>query len=88
MMRTPLSPDLCALKARDYLLIRGLRDLIREKGRHLARQDLNRRSKGNVARLFDKYGEFLEIDPAEGSGISETELYERYRESVSKQLAA
>jgi hypothetical protein len=87
-LNVPLDPDLCSLSARDFLMARGLRTLVRDHGYQSARQQLNARSKRNASRIFDRYGEFLEPDPDDGPGISEGELFERYSASVGRQLAS
>lgn len=62
-----------------------LRHLIEQFGAHRTRQIVNDRSKRNASRIFEKFSEFL---PCDGSLVSPASLYERYRESVSHQLAA
>lgn len=63
----------------------GLRDLVREHGLQNARRMANKYTRGNASRLFKEYSDYL---PGSGFQISEREIFERYRESVSQQVAA
>ena len=50
------------------------------------RQILNRDR--NCRRYLEKMKDFVPIGADDEPGISESELYERYRNSISRQLAA
>jgi hypothetical protein len=96
----PTVPD--KFRARDFAVINGLRWLVITKGMQFARAELNRRSKGNGGKLLEKYAQFLPIEilpqpltrevikRADGSSavLTENQLYEMYRHSMTRQLAA
>jgi hypothetical protein len=63
-----------------------LRRLADELGMQRLRKFVNRHSKGNAARMFAQFAEFL--PSASGEALSEEGLYGRYRESIARQLAA
>ena len=63
----------------------GLRATVNEIGFHRARQYINQTSKGNASRIFNDYAEFLPGDSA--NGIDSSQLYELYRQSVTRQIA-
>jgi hypothetical protein len=67
-----------------YLMGRGLRAMVDEMGIQRVRSMLNEGSPGNASRMLRKYGVFL---PRE-IGIDGDQLFQRCRESVSRQLAA
>jgi hypothetical protein len=69
-----------------YLAGVGLREKVEEIGLHRTRQLVNQRSKGNASRIFNRLSEFLPGDNS--GGLDAAGLYERYRESVTRQLAA
>ena len=77
-------PELDDYSLHDSLAGRGLRALVDEMGIHRARAFLNSQSKGNAARYMRRFAAFL---PAQG-GIDAEQLFQRYRESVRRQLAA
>jgi hypothetical protein len=67
-----------------YLAVLGARQLISHVGRHPFRQLVNVHTNGNASRWWKNYGYWLVDSP----GMTGAELYEQYRDSVSKQLAA
>jgi hypothetical protein len=68
----------------EYFAGIGLRAFVDEIGLQQLRSLLNDRSRGNASRILRKYGAFL---PRE-AGIDANQLFRRYQESVSRQLAA
>jgi hypothetical protein len=62
-----------------------IRRLIEDEGIHRAKQFLNRHSKRNASRMLRQYKEFL---PDDATRITHKELLEKYRQSVTTQLAA
>jgi hypothetical protein len=77
--------------ARDYLVIRGMQELVKELGMPFAYKELDRRSKGNAKLLLDKYAQFLPAETAADGqvvGITESQLVEMYHDSISRQMAA
>jgi hypothetical protein len=68
-----------------YLKGLGLRQLVLEHGLQNARRLANRLSSGNASKLFKEYADYL---PSSGFQITGYDIFEKYRESVSKQLAA
>jgi hypothetical protein len=77
-------PNMSDYDITEYFTGIGLRATTDEIGLHRLRSLLNQRSRGNASRIIRKYGDFL---PREG-GIDEGQIFQRYRESVSRQLAA
>ena len=69
----------------EYLTGMQIRFLVERDGIHRFLQLANKHSKRNGSRLVKQYADFL---PADGCFISPKGLCERFRESVSKQLAA
>jgi hypothetical protein len=63
----------------------SIRQQICEQGLQRTRFSLNEQSRGNADRILKDYEDFI---PAEGHWITSGELFERYQESVSKQLRA
>jgi hypothetical protein len=68
----------------EYLAGIGLRAKADELGVHELRSLINEHSRGNASRILRRYEAFL---PRE-SGIDAGQLFQRYRESVGRQLAA
>jgi hypothetical protein len=64
------------------------RGLIQRDGRQLAEAWLHAQSNGNGKRLLERLEPFFPPDADGVHGISEAGLYERYREAITKQLAA
>lgn len=79
-----LSIDDRAGGATEILAGIGLCQIVQEWGIHRARSFVNKHSGGHASRIFRDYSQFL---PAE-VGITAEDLYCRYKESVSRQLAA
>jgi len=72
-----------------YMSVMWARSVIPEWGLHAFRQWLNLHTNRNANRWLKRYGNWLsDADPEISDSISSSDLYERYRESVSKQLAA
>jgi hypothetical protein len=74
----------------DYGLVRWgfgkwLASCAEDIGVHRLRTLVNKHSGGHASRVFRDYAEFL---PADDAALTQTELLERFRESVRKQLAA
>jgi hypothetical protein len=69
----------------EYLTGMQIRSLVEREGIHRFLQFANKHSKRNGSRLLRQYADFL---PSDGCFISPKGLRERFRESVSKQLAA
>ena len=67
----------------DYLVAIAARQLVQEMGNHSFRQLVNLHT-GNGSRWFKRHGDSL----YSGLGITKAEFSERYRDSLSKQLAA
>ena len=68
-----------------YLAGMQLRSMVQRQGIHRVKQWINKHSTRNGSRYLETYAQFL---PAVGEGITSERLLERYRESVSRQLAA
>jgi hypothetical protein len=62
-----------------------IRALIQQEGIHRAKQKLNRLSTRNANRLLHNYKEFL---PDDSARVTQKDLVEKYRQSVTVQLAA
>jgi hypothetical protein len=71
-----------------YMAVMWSRSVIPLWGMHGFRQWLNQHTNGNASRWLKRYGHWLCDADSETSGISSADLYERYRDSVSKQLVA
>jgi hypothetical protein len=72
-----------------YMAVMWAREVIPEWGMHAFFQWLNFHTGRNARRWLNRHGPWLPDSVSEtASGISSGELYERYRDSVSKQLAA
>lgn len=63
-----------------------LRELQDEWGQQQFRRWMSKRSNGNAARYLKRYSDFLQ--PSQDSLVTTDSLYETYRESVTRQLAA
>jgi hypothetical protein len=68
-----------------YLTGMQIRTMVERDGIHRFLQFANKHSKRNGSRLLKDYADFL---PSDGCFISPKGLSERFRDSVSKQLAA
>lgn len=64
----------------------GLRRMVETQGMHRTRRWLNRNAQRNAARILEQIADFL--PRAANSAISEDGLFETYRQSVGRQLAA
>jgi len=62
-----------------------VQELIKGQGLHRARYALNEQSRGNADRILQTLEAFI---PDEGYHLTPEELYQRYQESVSRQLVA
>lgn len=71
-------------RVNDYLAVMQARELLKHWGKHAFFQWLNEYTNRNARRWWNKFGLYL----TDSSGITSAELYERYRDSVSKQIAA
>lgn len=60
-------------------------ELAHQWGMQQLRAVINQKSKGNASRILERYSRFL---PSEENAITTARLYEIYRESVRKQIAA
>jgi hypothetical protein len=63
----------------------GVRQLIQEQGLQRARFALNEQSRGNADRILKRLSDFI---PSNGYRLTAEELFERYQESVRRQLIA
>lgn len=78
-------PDAGDYRFETYQTGMRMRELAEEKGLQWVRQMVWSRCGSNADRTWKKYADFM---PAEdGDGITEQTLFEKYQESVSKQLA-
>src|SRR6266496_83050 len=71
-----------------YMAVIWARAIMPEWGMHAFRQWLNQHTNRNANRWFKRYGHWLSDGSGNSDSINSSDLYERYRESVSKQLAA
>lgn len=81
---TKAQPTIEASGFEQYAIGMFLHDRAESWGIHRLRAWLNRNANRNAGRLLERYGDFL---PA-SQGVSPKGLFEVYRKSVSKQLAA
>jgi hypothetical protein len=68
----------------EWLMGTAIHDRWKSQGAFQMRQILNRDRHGKA--YLNKFKEFIPVDPA--GGITSPELFERYQQSVSRQLAA
>lgn len=74
-----------SISIRDYLAIKGLQQVVNEfGGLQPAMTFVHKYGKGNGKRIVDKFGEFLASPDM--SGITETEVFEAYRKTVTRQI--
>jgi len=71
-----------------YMAVMWARVVIPEWGMHAFRQFLNQYTNRNANRWFKRHGNWLPDSSVSAASITSGELYECYRDSVSKQLAA
>jgi hypothetical protein len=72
-------------KLNTYALGMLVRQLANEWGLHRTRAFLNQRSPGNAARILARVSEFL---PSDGHRLGVDEVFQAYRESFRRQMAA
>lgn len=68
-----------------YMAGMYLRTRVQSEGLPLTRAWLNRATNGHGARTLQTYADFI---PPAAAGVSRQEIYERYRNSVSRQFAS
>jgi hypothetical protein len=71
-----------------YMAVMWARSVIPEWGMHAFRQFVNQHTNRNASRWMKKRGHWLVDSKELGAGISANDLYELYRESVTRQISA
>jgi hypothetical protein len=73
----------------DFLAILQARELLEAWGKHAFYQFLNLHTNRNAARWWKKYGTWIDVhEGALSNAITSAELYERFHDSITTQLAA
>lgn len=73
----------------DYLATMQARELLGTWGKHAFYQFLNQHTGRNASRWWKKYGAWLDVrDDTDSEAVTSPELYERFRDSMTAQLAA
>ena len=87
-MQEPALPNGVNYSPLQYMAGLYYRERVRREGRQLAEAWIRSMAKGDAKRLLKRLVPFAPPEALEAVPISESGLYERYREAVTRQLAA